>query len=66
MDDSRPILSVKQLNRLAKQILEDCFAEVWVSGEISNFTQPASGHWYFTLKDEKAQFGAPCFETGTI
>ncbi|MGU8127967.1 exodeoxyribonuclease VII large subunit, partial [Escherichia coli] len=25
--------------------------QVWISGEISNFTQPASGHWYFTLKD---------------
>ena len=35
--------------------------QVWISGEISNFTQPASGHWYFTLKDDGAQVRCAMF-----
>lgn len=35
--------------------------QVWISGEISNFTQPASGHWYFTLKDDTAQVRCAMF-----
>jgi exodeoxyribonuclease VII large subunit len=49
------IISVTKLNRFAKQVLESEIGQVWVSGEISNFTRAASGHWYFTLKDDKAQ-----------
>lgn len=49
------IISVTKLNRFAKQVLESEVGQVWVSGEISNFTRAASGHWYFTLKDDKAQ-----------
>ena len=49
------IISVSKLNRFAKQVLESEIGQVWVSGEISNFTRASSGHWYFTLKDEKAQ-----------
>ena len=41
--------------------LENRFASVWVEGEISNFKQAASGHWYFTVKDEGAQLRATCF-----
>ncbi len=37
--------------------------QVWISGEISNFTQPASGHWYFTLKDDTAQVRCAMFPT---
>ncbi len=55
------ILSVHELNQLGKQLLEDVFPQIWVSGEISNFYAAASGHWYFTLKDEQAQIKCACF-----
>jgi len=54
-------LSVSQLNRLAKQLLEDCFAQVSVTGELSTLSRPSSGHWYFTLKDERAQIRCAFF-----
>lgn len=59
--DSKQQLSVSQLNRLAKQLLEDCFAEVAVTGEISTLSRPSSGHWYFTLKDQQAQIRCAFF-----
>lgn len=49
------ILTVSELNRLAKDVLERSFPLFWVSGEISNLTRAASGHWYFSLKDTGAQ-----------
>ena len=49
------VISVSTLNSRARALLENAFAPLWVSGEISNLTQHASGHWYFSLKDEKAQ-----------
>lgn len=49
------VLSVSELNRLARDILERSFPLFWVSGEISNMTRAASGHWYFSLKDSGAQ-----------
>ncbi len=55
------IISVTKLNRFAKQVLESEIGQVWVSGEISNFTRAASGHWYFTLKDDKAQVRTAMF-----
>lgn len=55
------VLSVSQLNRLARQLLEDCFPSVWVEGEISNLSRPSSGHWYFTLKDKQAQVRCAMF-----
>ena len=42
------ILSVSELNRLAREVLEVNFPLFWVSGEVSNFTRAASGHWYFS------------------
>jgi exodeoxyribonuclease VII large subunit len=54
-------LSVSQLNRLAKQLLEDCFAQVSVTGELSTLSRPSSGHWYLTLKDERAQIRCAFF-----
>jgi exodeoxyribonuclease VII large subunit len=50
-----PIFSVTQLNRMVREVLEQSFPLFWVAGEISNLTRAASGHWYFTLKDDKAQ-----------
>ena len=54
-------LSVSELNRYARQLLEGQLSEIWVNGEISNFTRPASGHWYFTLKDQQAQIRCAMF-----
>lgn len=48
------IVKVSELNRSARQLLEQRFPLMWVAGEISNFTRAASGHWYFSLKDESA------------
>jgi exodeoxyribonuclease VII large subunit len=56
------ILSVTRLNRLARQVLESEIGQVWVSGELSNFVAAASGHWYFTLKDNKAQIKSAMFK----
>jgi exodeoxyribonuclease VII large subunit len=55
------IITVTKLNRFAKSVLESEIGQVWVSGEISNFTRAASGHWYFTLKDDKAQVRTAMF-----
>jgi exodeoxyribonuclease VII large subunit len=49
------VISVSELNRQVKQLVEQRFALQWVSGEISNLTRAASGHWYFSLKDTTAQ-----------
>jgi exodeoxyribonuclease VII large subunit len=56
------ILSVSQLNRLAREVLEQSFPLFWVSGEVSNFTRAASGHWYFSLKDATAQVKCVMFK----
>lgn len=55
------IYSVSELNTEIKSLLETSFPFVWVSGEISNFRQPISGHYYFTLKDDSAQISAVMF-----
>jgi exodeoxyribonuclease VII large subunit len=62
--DSRPerdIFSVSRLNREARAVLEGNFPLLWVEGEISNLSRPASGHWYFSLKDSQAQVRAAMF-----
>ncbi|MEO6354767.1 MAG: exodeoxyribonuclease VII large subunit, partial [Burkholderiaceae bacterium] len=56
-----PILSVSALNQAVARMLERGFPLTWVTGEISNFTRAASGHWYFTLKDSAAQVRAVMF-----
>lgn len=58
----RQVLRPCQLNALARDLLEGSFAQVWVEGEISNFARPASGHAYFTLKDERAQVRCALFK----
>lgn len=55
------IYSVSQLNREAKRLLATHFLSVRVEGEVSNFSAPASGHWYFTLKDPQAQVRCAMF-----
>ncbi|MEH6358171.1 MAG: exodeoxyribonuclease VII large subunit [Pseudomonadales bacterium] len=61
LSPQREILSVTDLNRRARNLLESEFKQVWVEGEISNFSRPASGHWYFTLKDNGAQVRCAMF-----
>ena len=56
-----PVITVSQLNQAVSRLLEKSFPLTWVSGEISNFTRAASGHWYFTLKDAGAQVRAVMF-----
>ena len=55
-------MTVTELNRLARSVLEQSFPLFWVSGEISNFTRAASGHWYFSLKDNTAQVRCVMFK----
>ena len=57
----RSILTVSELTRRIREILEERFPLVWITGEISNFRRPASGHAYFTLKDDAAQIAAVLF-----
>ena len=57
----RDVYSVSQLNRAARSILEGSFPLSWVEGEISNLAKPASGHLYFTLKDEIASVRCAMF-----
>jgi exodeoxyribonuclease VII large subunit len=56
-----PVVSVTELNRYARQLLERSFSLLWIAGEISNLTRAASGHWYFTLKDDNAQVRCAMF-----
>ena len=52
---SLPVLTVSELNRMARRALESQLPLLWVEGEVSNFMRAASGHWYFSLKDANAQ-----------
>jgi exodeoxyribonuclease VII large subunit len=58
----RRILKPAQLNALAKDLLESNFNQIWLEGEISNLAKPASGHLYFTLKDQRAQVRCAMFK----
>ena len=55
------VVTVSDLNQAVARLLERHFPLMWVSGEISNFTRAASGHWYFSLKDASAQVRAVMF-----
>ena len=48
-------LSVSELNALVRSLLEQNLFGLWVAGEVSNLTRAASGHYYFSLKDSRAQ-----------
>ncbi|WP_323773833.1 exodeoxyribonuclease VII large subunit [Alcanivorax sp.] len=54
-------LSISQLNLDAQGLLESSFPLIWLQGELSNFSRPASGHWYFSLKDTRAQINGAMF-----
>ncbi len=53
-DPGTEIYTVSQFNRESRILLETAFQHIWITGEISNLARPASGHLYFTLKDERA------------
>lgn len=58
----RNVLTVSDLTRMVKQLLESNYTDLWVSGEVSNYTRASSGHMYFTLKDERAVIRAVLFK----
>lgn len=58
----RTIYSVSEFNRTVRGLLENQFPLLWIEGEISNLSKPASGHYYFTLKDEAAQVRCAMFK----
>ncbi|MDK2595662.1 exodeoxyribonuclease VII large subunit [Pseudoalteromonas obscura] len=58
LPQNNKVYTVSRLNREIRSLLEQGFASLELTGEISNFVAPASGHWYFSLKDEKAQIKA--------
>jgi exodeoxyribonuclease VII large subunit len=60
-DPAIAAISVSQLNRRVKGLLEQGMARLWVEGEISNLSRPASGHIYLSLKDDTAQVSAAWF-----
>lgn len=62
-DRSRQTLTPSTLNALARDLLEGTFTHIWVKGEISNLSRPASGHLYFTLKDPHAQVRCALFRS---
>lgn len=57
----RDVYTVTRLNREVRAVIEGNFGAVWLEGEISNLARPASGHWYFTLKDPSAQVRCAMF-----
>lgn len=59
---SPTVLSVEQLNKQIRNLLELNIGTVWIKGEISNFKPHASGHWYFSLKDASSQISAVMFK----
>ena len=60
--DTPKIISVSELNKKAKSLLENGIPKLWIEGEISNLARPASGHMYFSLKDESSQIRCAWFK----
>ena len=61
VNNARKIFTVSRLNQEVQQLLEKGFGTLWLMGEISNFSRPASGHFYFSLKDSQAQIRCAMF-----
>src|SRR5256885_10963806 len=58
---ARDVYSVTRVNREVRALLERGLGVLWGEGELSNLSQPASGHWYFSLKDRDAQLRCGMF-----
>lgn len=56
------VYSVSKLNSQVRQLLEGNLSKIWLTGEISNFATPTSGHWYLTLKDNRSQIRCAMFK----
>ncbi|WP_428099285.1 exodeoxyribonuclease VII large subunit [Candidatus Rariloculus sp.] len=65
-ESERKVLSVSNLNREARLLVEGGFGSVWVEGEISNLARPSSGHMYWTLKDARAQVRCAMFRQSAV
>ena len=63
---ARTIYQVSELSEILRGLLENSLPRIWVQGEISNFSRPASGHWYFTLKDNRAQIRCAMFKNANF
>ena len=63
---ARDVYSVSRLNREVRALLERGLGVIWVAGELSNFSQPGSGHWYFSLKDRNAQLRCAMYRTKNV
>ncbi|TVS19058.1 MAG: exodeoxyribonuclease VII large subunit [Gammaproteobacteria bacterium] len=61
-EPTRRILTPSQLNAEAQVVLEESFGLIWLEGEVSNLARPGSGHWYFSLKDARAQVRCAMFK----
>ena len=57
----RDVYTVSRLNREVRGLVEGTLGSIWLEGEVSNFARPASGHWYFSLKDDSAQVRCAMF-----
>ena len=60
-DTGRNVFTVSRLNREVRLLLEKGLGIIWIEGELSNFSAPSSGHWYFSLKDRDAQLRCAMF-----
>lgn len=65
-DSNRDIFTVSRLNRKVRELLENRFPSIRVQGEISNLVRPASGHIYFSMKDQNAQVRCAMFKSRTL
>jgi exodeoxyribonuclease VII large subunit len=63
---ARKVYTISQLNAEVRLLLERGLAVIWVEGELSNLSQPSSGHWYFSLKDRNAQIRCAMFRQRNI
>ena len=59
-------ITVTELNKCVRRIIENNIGGLWVHGEISKLTLHSSGHWYFTLKDDKAAVACAMFQRDNI
>ena len=66
VSQNEEIISVGELNRSAKYLLENNFSNISVLGEISNLAKPSSGHIYFTLKDEDGAIRCAMFKNQNL
>lgn len=63
---ARSVYQVSELVGTLRALIDDALPRVWVEGEVSNFSRPASGHWYFTLKDASSQLRCAMFRNANF